>query len=268
MPTPHPDYPGYYIYWEKNKEKPTGGHFYAQDGHTLFPHNEEGGHSLFWHAKYGCGNGKLWWVINRNVWNRKHLVYKKSSTNCSSGLVDSNVALTTSDIASKNGAFIALCQINRSNLEISLGVKYPILYIPAKCDATGIDENPDDKKKVTTTIIAPNLPKIVNIPLYNPTTVVTIDKPNFITPTTPATPTSPEKGPFGPGVVPTGPSQIPTGVVDSKISYPPTYPPADDGGIPWWVWLLLLLAGGTVGVVAYKKSKKKKGKKGKKKRRR
>jgi hypothetical protein len=256
MPTVHPSYPDYKIYWESLKEKPVGGHFYAQDGKTLYPYHK---HTLSWYGKYGCGAVKYWGVINRNVWNRTHLTYRERSDSCFSKKVDSSIALTSFD-PGKRGAFIALCENDRSDLDTQLGSLFQILYIPKDCSAAGMNENPDDTKPKYPIAPGPSvLPKIINKTLLLPTTVVSVDKPQFITPTI-VQPSEPEKGPFGPG-------QIPTGIADTEISYPPTYPPVEDeGGIPWWVWLLLLAGGGMVGVVSYKRAKK--GKKGKRKRRR
>jgi hypothetical protein len=256
MATEHPHYPGVLIYWEKDGEMPRGGAFYAQQYN----------HSLIWYAAracppYGKEAYKFWKNINKNTWNRENLVYRQLSTSCYSKKVSSDLAMTTENPGAK-GAFIALCQVDVSPTDNALGAKFPIVWIPPKCDqaiskgAVPQQKVDEDKTPGGIQIQLPTIPKIFpSLIPKTPTTIIsTLPKVLPTVPVVPTTPDVPDLGPWGPGVVPKVP--------DAGYQDDPYGPDGPDGpvfgkeGWPWWVWLLILAGGTTAGAVAYKKSKK------------
>lgn len=238
MPTPHPAYPGYDIYWQKNNEAPHPGAFFALSGDTRKSLTYVGKCACMGYGKarpdekgtFYCKGGdaigaKKWRVINQNAWNMKHLVYRKYShkwTVSSNPKVDSSLAAATTNPAN-SGAYISLLRVDTSDYDKALGANHQIVWCPKDCDSNDVPKGRPSRRI--------DIPTIIN------KTLVTIK------------PAEPSKKPSGGGGGGGGGSTLQQPVIS-------------DDGWPWWLWLLMAGAG-IMGAGAVYKSRKKsqKGKK-------
>lgn len=112
-----PHYEGLSIYVA---EKPIAGSFYCpKSSDTL---------SYIANWAYGAGTLPLVLRINKSAWNRANCVYRKNSTKCSSSKVPSALALSQNSFA--DGAWLALCQSDKQSWAASLGLNYPVFWVP------------------------------------------------------------------------------------------------------------------------------------------
>ena len=62
------------------------------------------------------------WKINTSPWNQSNCVYRKSSANCSSAVVPGPT--------NYNNGWVALCQGDVQGWAASLGISYPVIWVP------------------------------------------------------------------------------------------------------------------------------------------
>jgi hypothetical protein len=196
-----PHYEGLSIYVG---EKPIAGSFYCpKAGDAL---------SFIANWAYCVGSLPLVLRINKSVWNRANCVYRKKSTSCSAEKVSSALALSQNSFS--DGAWLALCQVDKQEWAKSLGLNYPVIWVPGPGG-----EEPEDLEL----------------------------KPKFEPPTASFTPGDP-----GTGTVvisdPGGPS-METGIFDEGTEEGGE---AEGSWVPWAIGLGVLLLVGGGGYYLYK----------------
>jgi hypothetical protein len=127
MQLDHPQFPGLKIV---TGEKAQAGAWYVPtSGQTL---------SHIANQAYGVGALPMVLKIDKSLWNRANLIYRKTSANCYSQQVDSGLALSQSSFAA--GAWIALCQQDTPSWAVAMGFNFPPVWLPP----AGTDEQPGD----------------------------------------------------------------------------------------------------------------------------
>jgi hypothetical protein len=228
MPQQHPRINAL-IYRGDLNEKPVPGHFYVTIKDRFL--------TRIARQAWGEGYDYRWMHINRNVWNRENLVYRKYSTNCSlssSPMVDPEIAMTTKS-PSGAGAYIALCpgDVDDEDKVILSDMlpskRYQLIYIPR---GENLDERIDDRPTMGKTIKTG--PLVGPIIFYKETE-------------------EKETIPFSPSPLDLGaPKTTPKGEPDYEDDY--LEPAHGKKPFPWWI--LIVIGGAAVGGYAYYKNKK------------
>jgi len=77
---------------------------------------------------YGVGTLQYALKINKSAWNRANCAYRRSSSNCNSPRVDSNLALRQNHFG--DGAWLALCPRDTQAWAQDLGAILPVIWVP------------------------------------------------------------------------------------------------------------------------------------------
>jgi hypothetical protein len=190
-----------------------------------------------YYCKGGSDGDVDWRVINKNAWNRKHLIYRKYSHKTSTAgnpKADPNLALSTTNPVSE-GAYISLLQVDTSDYDKALGANHQIIWCPKDCNVNDVPKGKESTQ--------------VGIPTIIKKTLILVDKDDK------------SNGGTGTGGSGSG-TGTGTGTGTGGGGGGTMQQAVPDDGWPWWLWLLIAAAG-TMGAGAVYKSRKK-GQKGKK----
>lgn len=116
MAVKHPDFPHISVYSLPSAEAPKRGAFYAtRKGDTLSSIVSSLTKSGQW---TNTTTANIIAAINNSQWNRSNCIYRVDSSSCMS-------KRTTS------GGYLSLCQGDAKGSAITLGSKYPVIWIPS-----------------------------------------------------------------------------------------------------------------------------------------
>lgn len=121
MAIPHPEYPTLSIRIAANGEKAMPGCFFVtKSGWVL---------STVASQAYGSGSTLTKTLrINGSEYNILNCVYRKDSTNCSSKVVNSELARVQKTW--NPGAWLSMCPSDRGNIAMANGLAYQVIWIP------------------------------------------------------------------------------------------------------------------------------------------
>lgn len=152
----HPTFTNYKIFKGTDGDKPTAGAFYApKKGDSL---------SKIALAAYGSGTFASIQKINKNPYNLSNVKYRKTSTSCTSALVDSATVTAMTSWTSKSQGWLSLCPGDRGDIERQIGIAYPLVWIPA---------NAGDIPKKTTSGISSVLRGAIKPRVIKPSSLIT-----------------------------------------------------------------------------------------------
>ena len=77
---------------------------------------------------YGVGTLQYALRINKSAWNRGNCAYRRSSSNCNSTRVSSDLALTQNHFG--DGAWLSLCPRDTQEWAANLGAVLPVIWVP------------------------------------------------------------------------------------------------------------------------------------------
>lgn len=144
MAVKHPDFPHISVYSLPSAEAPKRGAFYAvRKGDTLSSIVSSLTKTGQWP---NATTGNIIAAINNSQWNRSNCIYRVDSSSCTS-------KRTTS------GGYLSLCQGDAKGSAVTLGSKYPVIWIPS---AEYVNPSDVPVPSTPSTPVAPGVDPIVS----------------------------------------------------------------------------------------------------------